>query len=314
VKTVLSEAVELYLKTRRSFGFALVQPEVQLRSFVRYAEQTGPGWPLTASLALEWARQPQHCNRSYWAARLGIVRRFAQFCLPFEPATELPPPGLFGSREGRRAVHIYSDQELGLLVEAASQLDLGPLQEKGFITVIGLLTCTGMRIGEALGLSDQDIHWPTSVLTIRQGKNGHSRLIPIHPSTVNALEGYRTLRDKTLGGSPTGRFFVNSSGSALGYHAISGPFRKLCRHLGWTRPPIPRLHDLRHTFAVRTLLAWYRSGQPAGRKLWTLSTYLGHRHLADTYWYLTAVPELMQLFHERFATAQGWASGVTPHD
>lgn len=311
MKMAISEAVDLYLETRRGFGFALLQAEVQLRSFVRHAEQTSHSWPLTASLALQWAQQPQHCNRSYWAARLGIVRRFAQFCLSYEPATEIPAPDPFGSRARRRAVHIYSDQELTLLVEVASQYDFAPLQHNGFITVIGLLACTGMRIGEVLGLSDQDIDWSAGVLTIRHGKNGHRRLIPVHSSTMKALEAYRARRDEALGGSQASHFFVRSGGSALGYDAVSGPFRKLCRQLGWTQAPIPRLHDLRHTFAVRTLLTWYRTGEPVGPKLWTLSTYLGHRHLAETYWYLTAVPELMQLSHARFATAQAWASGVT---
>ena len=314
MKMNLSEAVDLYLETRRQFGFALLQVEVELRSFVRHAEHTGHTWPLTASVALQWAQQPQDCNRGYWAVRLGIIRRFAEFCLPYEPATELAPPGQFGPMARRRAVHVYSPQELGLLMEAASELDLGPVQRASFITVIGLLDCTGARIGEALGLSDRDIDWSAGVLTIREGKNGHSRLIPVHPSTLNALQEYRTCRDKALGFGLAPRFFIAPDGCALSYPAVSGLFRKLCRRLGWTEPPIPRLHDLRHTFAVRTLLAWYRSGEPVGPKLWTLSTYLGHRHLAETYWYLTAVPELMQLCHARFATAQAWASGAMAHE
>jgi integrase len=179
---------------------------------------------------------------------------------------------------------------------------------------MGLLDCTGLRIGEALRLSDQDIDWSAGVLTIRHAKNGHQRLIPVQPSTLQALQRYRTLRDKATGPDLTPRLFVTFRGRPLGYFGVVIAFRQLCRRLGWTQPPVPRLHDLRHTFAVRTLLAWYRSGQPVGPKLWTLSTYLGHRHPADTYWYLTAVPELMQRCQERFATAQAWAGGGRGHD
>jgi integrase len=314
MKLDLPEAVDLYLETRRQFGFALVKDELQLRRFVRYAQQSGRPWPLRAELASQWARQPENCHPGYWATRLGILHRFAQFCLPYEPATEVPPLGQFGPGPRRRAVHVYTQEEVSLLLKAAGQLDLPLLQRASVVTVIGLLICTGMRIGEALGLSDRDVDWTAGVLTIRQGKNGHSRLIAVQGSTLRALEAYRAVRDQTVKADLAPRFFVRPDGSALSYHGISGPFRKLRRQLGWAHPPVARLHDLRHTFAVRTLLAWYRSGEPVTPKLWSLSTYLGHRHLAETYWYLTAVPELMQLAQARFATAQAWASGVLNHE
>jgi len=315
VKRNLHQAVDLYLKTRRSFGFALVQVGVQLRSFARYAQRVGHTGPLTTSLAIQWAQQPQQCTRSYWALRLDIVRHFAQFWLAYEPRTEIPPADRFGPISRRRAVHIYTRQELGALLEAGSEVGrVHPLRARTFCALVGLLDCTGLRIGEALGLLDRDIDWSAGVLTIRHAKNGHARLIPLQSSTLEALQRYRILRDKAIEPALAPRFFVTFRGSPLGYHGVSAIFRKLCRRLGWTQPPVPRLHDLRHTFAVRTLLAWYRSGQPVGPKLWTLSTYLGHQHLADTYWYLSAVPELMQLCQERFATAQTWASGGMDHD
>ena len=310
MKMNLSQAVDLYLKTRRSFGFALVQVEVELRSLVRYAQQIGHTGPLTASLATGWAQQPQQCAPGYRAHRLEIVRHLAQFWLAYEPRTQMPPENGFGPGYARRAVHIYSPQELGTLLKASAELGrVHPLRGSSFCTLVGLLACTGLRIGEALRLSDQDIGWSDAVLAIRHGKNGHSRLVPVQPSTLEALARYRTVRQQAIGSAAAPRFFLTFRGEPLGYFGVSSAFRKLCRSLGWTQPPIPRLHDLRHTFAVRTLLAWYRNGEPIGSKLWTLSTYLGHRHLADTYWYLTAVPELMQLCQERFATAQVWASG-----
>jgi len=212
-------------------------------------------------------------------------------------------------------VHVYTRKQFAALLSAASELGKDhPLRGWTFCTLLGVLDCTGLRIGEALGLSDQDIDWSAGVLTIRRAKYGHARLIPVHISTLEALKHYRTLRDKAIGAALEANFFVTIHGKPLGYTGVSAVFRSLCRRLGWTQEPIPRLHDLRHTFAVRTLLGWYRSGAAVQSKLWTLSTYLGHRHLADTYWYLSAVPELMHLCQQRFATAQAWASGGMAHD
>lgn len=314
MKMDLSQAVDLYLETRRSFGFSLVQVGVELRSLIRYAQEIDHTGPLTTALAIQWAQQPKKCASSYWALRLEIVRRFAEFWLAYEPRTQVPAPGCLGPLYPRRAVHIYSAEEIGALVAAASALGrVHPLRASTFSTLVGLLDCTGLRIGEALSLCDQDIDWSEGLLTIRQAKNGHTRLVPVQPSTVEALERYRSVRTQAMRAAVAPRFFVTARGKPLGYFGVNIAFRKLRQSLGWAQPPVPRLHDLRHTFAVRTLLAWYRSGEPVDSKLWTLSTYLGHQHLADTYWYLTAVPELMQLCQERFATAQKWASEGGAH-
>ncbi len=310
MKSNLAQAVDLYLKTRREFGFELVQAGVELHGFVRYLKARGYTGPLRTALTVKWAQQPQHCQRHYWALRLEIVRRFAQFWATYDPRTEIPPPGLFGPTSRRRAVHIYTRSEMGALLEAAGQLGcIHPLRGWTYATLLALLDCTGLRIGEALALRDQDINWSEAILTIQHAKYGHRRLIPVQSSTLEGLRRYRTQREKTLGSALASRFFVSFGGNPLGYHGVNGIFRTLRRQLGWTQAPIPRLHDLRHSFAVRTLLAWYQSDEPVGPKLWSLSTYLGHRHWADTYWYLTAVPELMQLTQQRFAAAQAWASG-----
>jgi len=315
VKMNVRQAVELYLKTRRSFGFALVQVGVELGSLVRYARQIGHRGPLTASLAIRWVHQPQQATPAYRAHRLALVRRLAEFSKAYDRRTQIPPHIHFAPTYRRRPVHIYSAQQLQALSKASAQLGrIHPLRGSTFRALVGLLYCTGLRIGEALGLTDADIDWSAGILTIRLGKNRRPRLIPVHPSTLQALRGYRALRNKAIGSGVPGRFFVTFRGKPLGYCGVSAAFRKLCRQMGWTQPPIPRLHDLRHTFAVGTLLAWYRRRQPVSPKLWTLSTYLGHRHLADTYWYLSAVPELMQLCQERFAQAQTWASKGGPHD
>jgi integrase len=315
VKKNLHPAVECYLATRRSFGFALVNAGIELHGLIRYAEQVGRTGSLTAQLAIQWARQPQAADRVYWAIRLNMVRRFAQFWLAYDPQTEVPPADWFGPARRRRAVHVYTAQERGRLLAAAAELgQVHPLRGRVFCALLGLLDCTGLRIGEALGLTDQDVDWAAGVLTVRHAKYGHARIIPVQASTLEALRHYQTLRNQALRPRVASAFFVTLGGQPLGYSGVSHVFRDLSRRLGWTQPPVPRLHDLRHTFAVRTLLNWYQSGQPVEPKLWTLSTYLGHRHLADTYWYLTAVPELMQLCQQRFATAQAWASEGTNHD
>jgi len=311
----LRQAVECYLTTRRSFGFALVREGFELQSLVRYAEQTGHRGPLTAQLAIQWAQLPQQADRLYWARRLDIVGRFARFWVAYDPRTEIPPRNLFGPTCRRRAVHVYSRQEIATLLRAAAELGQEhPLRAQTFCTLLGLLDCTGLRIGEALALTDSDIDWSTGILTITHAKYGHARLIPVQSSTVEALQRYRTLRARAIAPRRTTRFFVTIRGKSLGYTGVSAVFRSLCRQLGWIQEPLPRLHDFRHTFAVRTLLGWYRRGEALHQKIWTLSTYLGHRHVADTYWYLSAVPELMHLCQQRFANAQAWASGESDHD
>jgi integrase len=232
----------------------LVKDGFELHGLVRYAEQIGHTGPLTAQLAIQWAQQPQQADRLYWAMRLDIVRRFARFWLAYDPRTEIPPRGLFGPTCRRRAVHVYTPQELGTLLNAASGLgQTHPLRGWTFCTLLGLLDCTGLRIGEALGLGDKDIDWSAGVLTIRHAKYGHARLIPVQSSTLEALQRYRTLRDKATGPRVTPAFFVTVRGKPLGYTGVSAVFRSLCRRLGWTQPPVPRQHDLRQNAECRKM-------------------------------------------------------------
>jgi integrase len=315
MKLNLLEGVRCYLATRRRLGFALAKEGVQLQGLVRYAKHIGHRGALTAQLAVQWAQQPQQTDRLYWASRLDIARRFASFWIAYDPRTEIPPRGLFGPSFRRRPVHVYTPQEISRLLAAATdQSPKRPFRGQTFRTLIGLLACTGMRIGEVLGLADQDLDWTTGVLTIRHAKYGHARLVPLSNSTLKALRDYQQVRHQALGRRPAPTLFVNPHGRPLGCIAVAVAFRRLCRHLGWTQTPVPRLHDLRHTFAVRTLLQWYEQGEPIDPKLWILSTYLGHRHPANTYWYLTAVPELMQWCQQRLASAHPWASGGAAHD
>ena len=315
MKIELAQAVEFYLETRRSFGFELAASGRLLRSFVRYAQETGHTGPLTAALALQWAQQPQQASQPYLALRLQATRLFAQFWQAYDPETEIPPAGYFGSGSHRRAVHIYSRTELGQLLQSAASLQYPhPLRGQTLSALFALLDCTGLRLGEALGLVDQDVDWAAGVLTIQHAKGGHKRLIPVHASTLEALQRYRTVRDQALGSILAPRFFVSYRARPVPPCTVEYGLRQIRRRLGWNQRPVPRVHDLRHTFAVRTLLGWCQSAEPIEPKLWTLSTYLGHQHPAYTYWYLTAVPELMELAQQRLATAQAWASGGTAHE
>ncbi len=177
--------------------------------------------------------------------------------MAFDPRTEIPPAGYFGPTVRRRAGPVYRPEEITKLLEATT--DLGahhPVRAATFRTLFGLLACTGLRIGEALSLTDADLDEAAGVLPIRHAQYGHARWVPVPGSTREALQHYRTMRERATGSRLTSAFFVTVRGQPLGYTAVSAVFRSLCRRLGWTQPPVPRLHDLRHTFAVRTLLDW----------------------------------------------------------
>ena len=234
-----------------------------------------------------------------------MVIRFARFWQAFDARTELPPPGFFGPVQRRRPAHIYTAQEIRALLEATAVL--GPreqLRAASMRALLGLLACTGLRVGEALCLNRQDLDWHNGTLNVRRSKSGHQRLIPVRASAVAALRAYAVLRDQNLpAASSNEAFFLSSTGRRLPYGTVRDSFLLLRRHLNWAQRPAPRLHDLRHTFAVRCLLGWCQRHQPIGPRILTLSTYLGHRQVTDTYWYLSAVPELMALARNHLQTS-----------
>ena len=302
-KVSLRAAVAYYLESRRKLGFALVKIGVQLNGLVRYAQETHHRGPLTTRLALDWAKLPQDANPLWWARRLDTVRRFARFWVAYDPCTEVPPTGVFGPSYRRGQVHIYTDEEITALMEATRQLESKRgWQPDVYRALFGLLACTGLRISEALALEDQDVDCKSGLLTVRRGKGGHSRSIPLDASAVAALDRYRQLRRRTVVQPKCAAFFLSSVGKPLVYTRVAAVFRQLCNGLGWTHPPRPRLHDLRHTFAVRCLIEWHEKNEDVGQKILALSTYLGHRQVTDTYWYLTAVPQLLKIVSKRFET------------
>ena len=265
----LSAAAELYLKSRRQLGFRLKNEHWALPSLVRYARRVGHRGPLTRSLAVEWAAlassPPQRSHR------LNMVRRFACFWQATDPATEIPPRGVFGPAHRRRPVHIYTTQEIGALLEATAQLGSAQqLRVASLRTVLGLLACTGMRVSEALNLQRPDVDFHQGLLRLRPGKSGQGRTLVLHASAVEALRAYARLRDQVCPGAASA-FLLSARGRPLPYSTVRDGFLRLRHHLGWTAPPLPRIHDLRHTFAVRHLLAWSQGEQPLGPLILSLS-------------------------------------------
>ena len=291
LRTALTE----YLALRRALGFKLQTAEITLRQFVHCAERDGALW-ITTDLALRWATQPQGVQPAHWATRLGMVRGFAQYCRALDARTEVPPHGLLPYRYRRQPPYIYREQEIAHLLTAARQLPSATgLRPSTYTTLLGLLAVTGMRLSEALHLDRPDVEVTHGSLTIRQTKFGKTRCIPLHPSTREVLHQYARFRDQLWPRPSTLRFFLSERGTPLTVWSVQRTFVQLSRQIG-LRDAIarsgPRLHDLRHSFAVRTLLHWYRTGADVERRMPTLSAYLGHAHVNDTFWYLSATPEL----------------------
>ena len=292
----LRDGAEDYLTLRRGLGFKLKRPARFVRSFVESLEKRGET-RITTQLALEWATEPQHLQPSEWAARLSGVRAFARYWSSIDMATEIPPEGLLPFRARRSNPYLYSDLEVQrLLGEARSMPAQFSLQPLTYHCLFGLLAVTGLRISEALNLESRDVNWTEGVLTIRSSKFGKSRLVPLHPTTKLVLADYAAQRILRFPDRPTAALFPSRTGARLDAGQVRRTFYRISRQIG-IRGAVasrgPRLHDFRHRFAVETLLRWYRSGEDVRRRLPILSTYLGHGHVADTYWYLTNTPELM---------------------
>jgi integrase/recombinase XerD len=297
----LEQGLTDYLRIRRSLGFQLRKVERCLRNFVAFLQVEGASY-ITTELALRWiSTQFAKVQPSTRAERLGMVRRFASWHSATQPRTEIPSAELLPHRYQRKPPHIYSDEEIERLLRQAQQLPSSKrLRARTFTTLFGLLAVTGMRVSEALGLDRPDVDLNRGILHIRLGKWGKSRYVPIHPSIVVALKKYAEARDRLFPASPTPAFFLSERGCRITGGTARYTFAKLSQQLGLRVPTKgsgrgPRLHDVRHRFAARTLVHWYRAGLDVERELPKLSTYLGHAHVNNTYWYLEAVPELLQL-------------------
>ncbi len=309
--TALHDALAEYVALRRALGTQLREPAVSLEHFVDLLDREGAEF-ITTELALRWARQPTAAQPATWARRLSLVRGFAAWLSLFDPRTEVPPRGVLEARYRRKKPHIFTDQEIEQLMAAASWLHSPTgLRALTYATLIGLLAATGLRPGEALALNVSDVDLAHGILAIRQTKFGKSRFVPIEDSTRTALVLYTQQRDALCPRCRTEAFLVSEQGRRLQDCTARRTFAKLSVTVGLRKPVAgrrigrgPRLQDFRHTFTTRKLLEWYRAGSDVGREIPKLATYLGHVEVGLTYWYIEAVPELLQLACERLGVHQ----------
>ncbi len=293
--TNLHSALKRYLSMRKGLGYKYQHQTRRLADFVSFMESR-EATTITTKLAMEWATLPPDRHAS-WALRLTDVRGFARHIANIDPKTEVPPVGILPGLK-RAKPYIYSDAEVNaLLVAALSLPPAGGLRRWTYHHLFGLIAVTGMRLSEAIDLQRDDVDLEAGVLTVRLTKFGKTRLVPLHPTTSAALRNYAARRDSHFASPCAPHFFVAERGGPLLHQYVHRVFWRLSREIGLRRPGArtgPRVHDLRHRFAIRTLLGWYREGTDVEKKLPALSTYLGHACVRDTYWYLSACPELMQ--------------------
>jgi len=305
--SALSTALTEYLAARRTLGFKLSATELCLTQFVHFAETEGAAF-ITQDLAQRWATQPVQALPAHWARRLGMVRQFARYCSALDVRTEIPAMDLIPARYTRKPPYLYKDEEIVRLIQAAGQLPSPRgLRAATYATVFGLLAVTGMRISEPIALDRGDVDLDQGAVTVCGSKFGKSRWIPVHPTTREILQRYDEQRDRLFPAVLTASFFISERGTRLTQWAVRYTFVKLSHQIGLRGPQDhygPRLHDLRHRFAIHTLLDWYRSGVDVERHLPELAAYLGHAHVRDTYWYLSATPELLALAVQRLEPVQ----------
>jgi integrase/recombinase XerD len=306
--TALAGAARDYLRLRNSLGHDLAEYHRQLPRFVAFLEAEGLP-TVTVAAALAWAQGPDvNPATSIAPRRMTIARGFARYLSGIDARTEVPPTGLIASRQRWRPPFIYSPGDIEALLAQARQLR--PMPAATHETLIGLLAVTGLRVGEAIRLDRADIDWADAVLTIRESKFGKTRMVPVLGSTLSRLERYARTRDRLCPQTATAGFFVSTAGTRLIYACVGQVFRRLRDRagVGADADHPPRIHDLRHTFAVRALLRWYQAGDDVEARLPALSTYLGHRDPRSTYWYLSAAPELLALAASQLERSQEAAS------
>jgi integrase len=293
--TGFRRALTDYLRVRRALGFKLKHAGEMLPDFVTYLEKRRAAFVTTVA-AIAWATQPRDAHPNWWRKRLIVVRGFAKYLQAIDRRTEIPALEHLPAHEGIRATpYVYTAADITALLSASATLRV-PLRVATYRTLLGLLAVTGMRVGEAIALDDRDFNRRRDLLVIRKTKFDKSREVPLHDSTVQVLARYQRLRDREVHQRNGSSLFVSTVGSRLIYQNVHETFLKLiyAAGLGDRRPHRPTIHDLRHAFAIRTVLDWYRDGLDVEARLPLLSTYLGHIGPSSTYWYLTAVPELLE--------------------
>jgi integrase/recombinase XerD len=293
--SALRQAAEEYLTLRRSLGYELAEVARLLPRFIEHLEARGVE-VVTTKAALAWAQGDDADGPTTMAARrMAVVRGFARHMAGIDPRTEVPPVGLIPHPPCWRTPFIYTEADIGALIAEARRSMPQPLRAATYQTLIGLLAATGTRVGEAIALDQGDVDWSEGLLLVRRSKFGKSRQVPVHQSTLDALHAYARCRDRHMPRPADASFFISLRGSRLIYEVVLRTFRRLCQASGVGAGSAirPRIHDFRHSFAVRCLLDWYQAGADVQARMVHLSTYLGHRDPRYTYWYLSAAPELL---------------------
>ncbi|MGE8454145.1 MAG: tyrosine-type recombinase/integrase [Pseudomonadales bacterium] len=297
--------VEAYLAERRSLGFELEIAGKVLTNFARFADATNHRGPITESLVLAWAHSTITERAITRARRIEVIRPFTKYLRQFDPDTVVPQRDLCGRAHRRLAPHIYTEHELAeLLAASAAMSPAGSIRPLTYETLFGLIAATGLRISEAINLARDDVNLIDGTLTVRETKFHKSRLILLHPTVTLALKHYVKRRRCVAAARPCNSFFVGIRGEKLHTRTVHWVFGRLREQLGWSARgdhALPRIHDLRHSFVCRCILRWYQEGLNVDNWMIALTTYLGHVKPSDTYWYLTAVPELMEVVNQKFA-------------
>lgn len=299
--TALADALSDYLALRNRLGHRLADAARVLPRFVAWMDASGQS-TVTIAAALEWCQQQPSTGPDsvIWPHRMTAVRGFARYLAGIDPATQVPPLGLLPERRHWSPPFIYSPEDITTLLWEARGLR-SPLRAATYETFFGLLAVTGMRVGEAIRLDQTDLDFDSGVIGIRESKFGKSRLVPVQPSTLRELRGYAERREEFRVQPGNDSFFVSLTGRRLIYVSVGEVFGRLRAQgqIGRNSSTRPVIHDLRHTFAVTTLIGWYRDGVDVAARLPWLSTYLGHRDPRSTYWYLSAAPELLAIAADR---------------
>ena len=308
-ETTMNARVEAYLEHRRRMGFALKIEGQQLERFALFADKDSVQGPLTIKLAVKWACTSRRPKPLTAARRIEVLRPFARYCQQFDPETEIPPRGLFGPAHRRLTPQIYTEAEIQSLLAACAELrPQGGLRGASCATIFGLIAATGLRISEATALTRADVDLQRGLLHIRHTKFDKSRWVPMHPTTTSALQRYAQRRDFDPLTATTEAFFVFDYGRRASTPGLQYAFQLLRQRLKWRSRgghPAPRIHDIRHSFVCHRLQLWYAQGLDIDRNILALSTYLGHAKITDTYWYVTATPELLALAARRLEHLPG---------
>jgi integrase/recombinase XerD len=291
----LATSLDDYLTIRRSMGYKLYETERLLIQFINFLDDKNERH-ITTALALEWAMLAKNTSRAHCSRRLSVIRLFAQYYQGDDQQTQIPPYHLLSQKPCRSHPYIYSDNEIRELLIASQSLSSHGLREHTYFTFFGLMVVTGCRISELLSLNQDDFSKDNGWIIIRNSKFNKSRLLPLHQSTINQLNKYIKIRDKLHPSPQTNAFFLSDKGIRITKWSTRYAFIQLSKQIGLRSASDshgPRIHDLRHSFTVKSVLKWYRDGADIDQKIPLLSTYLGHKKPSDTYWYLTAIPELL---------------------